>query len=305
MKMPSAAKNLQDTKLGGAMRSSSTPAIPALANDLSIKLSAGTRNAELCRRVQFVKAEAKVPAFVPFEIVSQAPVEVAAQIDAGGQQLAHLLDFSFQQPGTDAVLAVGHAVFQNVDGLVEGGKALGGATQALGIGLSVRNFNSAVALRLVRRDSELEKHGPRTAEGQSGAQAAVVIDADVVAGILHFVQAHTEFAQRKRSAPAENAFRKIVVEATVDKSREPAVDGRLPTARLEGHKMLRPANVGIGLQRMNRAIGGRVGETEVARHLRSLKKAALASGRKLAQKVAQRRINVGFVEGSPVAAQIA
>src|SRR5215470_1467740 len=55
---------------------------------------------------------------------------------------------------------------------------------------------------------------------------------------------------------------------------------------------------------MDRAISGGMGQKKMARDMRCLEKPAFAPGRKFAQKIPQRGVDVGLVEGAPVAAQV-
>src|SRR5262249_8726137 len=103
---------------------------------------------------------------------------------------------------------------------------------------------------------------------------------------------------------AENAFREILIEAAVDKAAQPTVDGRVPAPRFENDVVLRPADTGLALQRMNRPVRGRVCQAEVAGYRGGLKNAASASGRKLAQEITQGHVHVGFIESGPVVAKI-
>src|SRR5215472_8574080 len=73
-------------------QSGATEPVSALANDISVELRAGSQFPCLSRRIKFNQSEAQVPAFVPLEVIGQAPVEVAAQVHASCQELFHLLD---------------------------------------------------------------------------------------------------------------------------------------------------------------------------------------------------------------------
>src|SRR5262249_21398916 len=117
-------------------------------------------------------------------------------------------------------------------------------------------------------------------------------------------QTLAELVKGKRRAPAENAVREILIEAAVDEAAQPAVDGRIPAPRFENDVVLRPADIGLALQRMNRPVGRGMGQAEVAGYRRGLENAASASGRKLAQEITQGHVHVGFIEGGPVVAEI-
>ena len=75
-------------------------------------------------------------------------------------------------------------------------------------------------------------------------------------------------------------------------------------AALKHHVVRRDAHSGIGLQAMDRVVGQRVRtmRTEQRRH-RCLH-VVDSSGRKLAEQISERRVDIGFVEGDPVGAQI-
>src|SRR5690349_19457227 len=103
----------------------------------------------------------------------------------------------------------------------------------------------------MRRNGYLEKQGPGTATLKSHAQPAVIIDPHKITSAFHLGQAMTEFIQRKRRPAALNTLGKIVIESPLDKATQPAVNRRLRTPRLENNVVLRPANIGVLLQRVD------------------------------------------------------
>src|SRR5215472_9859670 len=136
--------------------------VPALANNLRVNLGAGTQLSRLGLGIELEQAEAQVPALVPFKVVGQAPVKVATQVGAFLEQRSKLICGGLQDPGANAVGAVGNAVFQNVDRLFETGESFHGPAQALRVGFAVRDLDARIALRLVWRDRQPEKQSLRT-----------------------------------------------------------------------------------------------------------------------------------------------
>src|SRR6266852_4863078 len=115
----------------------------------------------------------------------------------------------------------------------------------------------------MRRDRDLKEKSFGAAWLKPYAQAAVVIDAHVIAGALYFRQMPAKFIQGEGSASALDGFSKIVIEAAIDESAQPAVHCGLGPAWLEDHAMLGPSDVGICLERMDRAICGCMGQAQV------------------------------------------
>src|SRR5258708_39276546 len=155
------------------------------------------------------------------------------------------------------------------------------------------------------RHRQLEEESLGTARFKSHAQAAVIVDSDVVASALHFGEIMAEAVERKGSASGANALRKIIVEAPVNESGDPAINGRFRVARFEDDIVLRPSDLCIRLQLMNRTIRSRMCQTKVPGHTRCLDEPSLFAGRELAQEISQTGIDVGLVEGGPYIAQIA
>ena len=88
------------------------------------------------------------------------------------------------------------------------------------------------------------------------AQPAVIVDPNIITGTFDFRQRLAEFIQRKWRSPALDALGKVVIETPLNKSTQPAINGRFRPARLKYNVMLRPAYVGVLLQGVNGAIGG-------------------------------------------------
>src|SRR5215470_1307146 len=120
----------------------------------------------------------------------------------------------------------------------------------------------------MRRNGYLEKQCPGTSALKSHAQPAVIIDPHKITSAFHLGQALAEFIQRKRRSSAADGLGKIVIESPVNKATQPTVHGRLKAARLEDNIVLRPANVGILLQRVDGVIGGRMRKTKISCYLR-------------------------------------
>src|SRR5215472_12641062 len=225
--------------------------IPTFANNLRVNLGAGTQLARLGFGIELEKAEAQVPAFIPFKVVGQAPVKVATQVGAFLEQRANLICGGLQDPGANTIGAIGDAVFQNVDRLLEAGESFHGAAQAFGIGFAVRDLDAGIALRLVWRHGQPEKQSLRTGGRQPCAQAAVIIDAHVVAGALHLLQAVAKLVEWERRLAGLDAASKVLVEAPIDEPADPTVDSPPRATRFEDHEMLGPADVGVRLQGVN------------------------------------------------------
>src|SRR6267142_5171761 len=137
----------------------------------------------------------------------------------------HLSDDGFDRPRTNAVLAVRHSVFKNVNRLLEPGKVLHGLSQALRVNFAIGHFNAGIALGLVRRNGDLYEESLGTSEFKANAQSAVIIDPYKIASVFNFGQCLAEFVQRKRGSPALDALGKIVIEAPLNKSTQPAIHG--------------------------------------------------------------------------------
>src|SRR5512147_2674924 len=98
-------------------------AVPhALSYHTRVKLCAWPWCTRLRHRIKLKQSKAKVPALIPFKVVRQRPMEVAAQVYSFRQQSAHLSNNRLNHPRTNPVLAVRHAILQNVDRLFEFGK---------------------------------------------------------------------------------------------------------------------------------------------------------------------------------------
>src|SRR5262245_11781106 len=93
--------------------------VAAVADDLRIELRAGTKLAFLSTGIELNQPKAQMPAFVPFEIIGEAPMKVAAKVHAFTQQGAHLADRGLDEPGTNAISAVRNAILENIDRFTE------------------------------------------------------------------------------------------------------------------------------------------------------------------------------------------
>src|SRR5258708_14138927 len=102
----------------------------------------------------------------------------------------------------------------------------------------------------MRRDRDLKEKSFGAAWLKPYAQAAVVIDAHVIAGALYFRQMPAKFIQGEGSASALDGFSKIVIEAAIDESAQPAVHCGLGPAWLADHAIPAPAYVRLFLQTM-------------------------------------------------------
>src|SRR5215831_7956578 len=121
------AESVAEVNKSGELPVVTAVPVPALANNLRVNLGAGTQLARLGLGIELEQAEAKVPAFVPFKVVGQAPVKVATQVGAFLEQGANLICGGLQDPGANTVGAIGDAVFQDVDRLFETGESFHGA----------------------------------------------------------------------------------------------------------------------------------------------------------------------------------
>src|SRR5580765_1710142 len=214
-------------------------------------------------------------------------MEVSLQIDPLGQEPAHLAHDGLYRPRANAVLAIRHSVLKNVDRLLEPGKVFHGLAQALWVDLAVRNFNAGIALGLMWRNGYLEKQCSGTSALKPHAQPAVIIDPHKITSAFHLRQALAEFIQRKRRLAALDALGKIVIESPLNKAAQPAVHRRPRAARLENNIVLRPANVGILLQRMDSVISRRMRKTKISGDLRRFHDATFFPWRKFTQKIAE------------------
>src|SRR5258708_24017310 len=149
------------------------------------------------------------------------------------------------------------------------------------------------------RHRQLEEESLGTTRFKSHAQAAVIVDADVIASALHFGEIVAEAVERKRSASSADAFCKIVVEAPVNESGDPAINRRLRVARFEDNVVLRPTNLRSRLEFMNRAIDSRMRQTEGPGDACCLNKTSFFAGRELAQEISQTSIDVWRIEVGP------
>src|SRR5204862_7834152 len=81
--------------------------------------------------VELDEPEPEVPSPVPFEVVDQRPVEVAAEIDAAENRVVHGARRGRDHPGPDAVEPVGVPVLEHVDRLDKHGAPRGAVGDAL------------------------------------------------------------------------------------------------------------------------------------------------------------------------------
>src|SRR5258708_36287508 len=125
-------------------------------NQSRIHMCAGAQTPYLRFRVKLDQAEAKMPCFIPLEVVGKRPMEVATQIGAFRKQRLQLLHTGLEHPWTNTVSAVRHAIFEDVERLVEVHEMLDRVTQTLGISLAVEHIDSSVALRFVWRHRKLD-----------------------------------------------------------------------------------------------------------------------------------------------------
>jgi len=59
-------------------------------------------------------------------------MEITAQVNAFPQEALHLFNTGFEHPRPDAVRAVGHTIFKNINELVKSSGSLHGPTQTFG-----------------------------------------------------------------------------------------------------------------------------------------------------------------------------
>src|SRR5260370_42712289 len=122
--------------------------------------------------------------FSPLKTIGEAPVKIASQIQALGEHRLNLTERRLDPPWTDSVGTVRKTIFKDVDRLVEWREALHCPAQALRVSLAVGNLDAAIPLGFVRRHGETAKQSPRAPQVKSRPQADVIVDSDVVAGVL-------------------------------------------------------------------------------------------------------------------------
>src|SRR5690349_24350879 len=103
-------------------------------------------------------------------------MEISAEINSLREKTLHLTNDRLYRPRADAVFAVRHSVFKNVNRLPESSKVLHRLAQAFRVDLAVRDFNAGISLGLVRRNGYLEEQRLRASALKSHAQPAVIID---------------------------------------------------------------------------------------------------------------------------------
>ena len=111
-------------------------------------------------------------------------MEVSADVVALLPHAAQLDERLHHEPWTQAVVAVRHAVFRDVEGNTERRPGFDGLAYDLGVGLAVGRDVSVVALRDVRRNVQAAGTGLSSEEcvTERGAdvQAVVKVEADEV-----------------------------------------------------------------------------------------------------------------------------
>src|SRR5689334_16149487 len=123
-----------------------------------------------------------MPSLAPLEVVSQRPVEVAADVVTFLHKLVNLLDGVDEKPWPDAVLRIGDTVLQNVDRLFQASDASHSCANRSGESFPVRLEDSAVPLRNMIWDEDASAKLRQQRRVKSNMEATVNIDADEVAG---------------------------------------------------------------------------------------------------------------------------
>src|SRR4029077_7763407 len=127
------------------------------------------------------------------------------------------------EPRADAVLRIGHSVFENVNRFAKALRPLDGTPQSQRISLTVRSFPRAVPLRNVRWHEQPSKSLSGMSEIKSHMEAAVNVQAHEIAGTFHVACISIKHAQGKRKLAILHQAQKALVEELVHQGSDPAI----------------------------------------------------------------------------------
>ena len=160
-----------------------------------------------------------------------------------------------------------------------------------------------ITLRRVFGNEDAAKHIFDVAQVEGHVQAVIDIQANEITGTFDVARISVEQTERKPKLAMFDQPQKCLVEGFVQQVRNPAVEHR--GHRLKHNVVLRPSDLRMRLELVNRAIGQQVALRENAGNAQSSRNFTDAAGGKLSENVAGSRVHVWFVEGHPAIAEVA
>src|SRR6202022_5182594 len=137
------------------------------------------------------------PAFIPFKMVGERPVQVAANVVLLLDQLVQLPQDIHNQPGTNIVFRIGHTVFHDVDRLAQLCGPLHRSADRWGIGFAIGLVYTRVSLWDVLRNKEIGEKHTGAPEIKTHMEPAVDIQANKVTATFGLTAIPRECAEGK------------------------------------------------------------------------------------------------------------